>query len=201
MSVASLGLVKSGLDNPLVSISPQEVSAGGNVYASEQLRVQQGFPTQDGTQNPTAITFYDFYTASVAGGGLNPHSLQLYGYYDPKVAGVDTIQEHMEVKIVPTALPVLGVPPSTTSVVQTNQSRPFNWVAPFIGQITGTGAAQVVPCAGIPANAVIRFILVGTSAAAYAAIAPPSAVSVQAYTSFTCTLTLDAIYDYEVLFA
>jgi len=201
MSLASLGMVKNGFDNPLVSITPQEVNAGGNVYASEQLRVQQGFATQDGVVNPTAITYYDFYTASVAGGGLNPHSLQLYGYYDPKVAGVDTIQEHMEVKIVPAALPVLGIPPSTTSVVQMNQSRPFNWVAPFIGTITGTGAAQVVPCAGIPAAAVIRFYLLGTNAAAYATIAAPSAVTVQAYTSFTCTLTLDAIYGYEVLFA
>jgi hypothetical protein len=201
MSVASLGLVKNGLDNPLVSISPQEVNAGGNVFASEQLRVQQGFATQDGVVNPTAITFYDFYTASVAGGGLNPHSLQLYGYYDPKVAGVDTIQEHMEVKIVPTALPVLGVPPSTTSVVQTNQSRPFNWAAPFIGTTTGTGVAEVVPCAGIPAGAVIRFYLVGGDIASFAAgIAAPSAVSVQAYTSFTYTGTLGAIYGYEVLF-
>jgi len=201
MSVASLGFVKNGFDNPLCSITPQEVAAGGNVYASEQLRVQQGFPTQDGVVNPTAITFYDFYTASVAGGGLNPHSLQLYGYYDPRVSGpLNTIQQHLEVKIVPTAAPVAGVPPSTTGVFATNQSRPFNWAAPFVGTITGTGLAQVVPCAGIPANSIIRFVLVGTSAGAYAPIAAPSAISVQPYTSFTCTLTLDAIYNYEVLF-
>ena len=201
MSLASLGLVKNGFDNPLVSLSPQEVSAGGNVYAQEQLRIAQGFPTQDGTQNPTNATFYDFYTASVAGGGLNPHSLQLFGYYDPRVAGAQTIQGHMEVKIVPTAAPVLGVPPSTTSVVNLPQSRPFNWVAPFIGETAGTGAPLVVPCAGIPAGSVIRFYLLGGSIAAFAAgVAPPSNVSVQAYTSFTYTGTTGAIYGYEVLF-
>jgi hypothetical protein len=201
MSLASLGIVKNGFDNPLCSITPQEVNAGGNVYASEQLRVQQGFATQDGVVNPTAITFYDFYTASVAGGGLNPHSLQLFGYFDPKVAGAQTIQEFLECKIVPTAAPVLGIPPSTTNVFQTTQSKPFNWVAPFIGDTTGTGAALVVPCAGIPAGSAIRFYLVGGSAAAFTAgIAAPSAVSVQPYVSFTYTGTTGAIYGYEVLY-
>ena len=200
MSVASLGLVKNGFDNPLVSLSPQEVNAGGNVYAQEQLRVSQGYATQDGTQNPTNPTFYDLYTASSSGGGLNAHSLQLFGYFDPRVAGTGTIQEFMECKIVPTAAPVGGVPPTTTSVVSLPQSRPFNWVAPWIGTTTGTGGALVVPCAGIPAGSVIRFMLVGGSAAAFTAvIAAPSAVSVQAYTSFTYTGTTGAIYNYEVL--
>jgi hypothetical protein len=192
--------VKNGFDNPLVSLSPQEVNAGGNVYAQEQLRVSQGYATQDGTQNPTAPTFYDFYTASAGGGGLNAHSLQLFGYFDPRVAGTGTIQEFMECKIVPTAAPVAGVPPSTTSVVSLPQSRYFNWVAPWIGETTGTGAALVVPCAGIPAGSAIRFYLLGGSIAAFAAgIAAPSAVSVQPYTSFTYTGTTGAIYGFEVL--
>jgi hypothetical protein len=201
MSLASLGLVKNGFDNPLCSITPQEVAAGGNVYAQGQLRIEQEFPTQDGTQNPTAATFYDFYTAAAGGGGLNAHSLQLFGYFDPRVAGAQTIQEFMEAKIVPTAAPVAGVPPSTTNCFQTQMSRPLNWVAPWIGETTGTGAALVVAAAGIPANSVIRFYLLGGSAAAFTAgIAAPSAVSVQAYTSFTYTGTTGAIYGYEVLF-
>jgi len=200
MSVASLGLVKNGFDNPLVSLSPQEVNAGGEGIFQEQLSVAQGFPTQDGTQNPTNPSKFVFYTSSSGGGGLNAHSLQLFGYFDPRVAGTGVIQEFMECKIVPTAAPVGGVPPTTTSVVNLPASRPFNWVAPWIGTTTGTGGALVVACAGIPAGSVIRFILVGGSAAAFTAgIAAPTAVSVQAYTSFTYTGTTGAIYNYEVL--
>jgi hypothetical protein len=201
MSVASLGLVKNGFDNPLVSLSPQDVIAGGPGSFNEALTLAQGFATQDGTQNPTTPTKYIFYTASAGGGGLNAHSCQVFGYFDPRVAGTGTIQEGMEFKLVPTALPVLGVPPSTTLICTTQQTRPFNWGAPWIGTTTGTGAPLVVAAVGIPAGSVIRFMLVGGSAAAFTAgIAAPTAVSVQAYTSFTYTGTTGAIYRYEVLF-
>jgi hypothetical protein len=200
MSVASLGLVKNGFDNPLVSLAPQSILAGGSGSFSEELILSQGYPTQDGTQNPTNASKYIFYSPSSGGGGLNAHSMQLFGYFDARVAGTGTIQEFMECKIVPTAAPVAGVPPSTTSVVSLPQSRPFNWVGPWIGTTTGTGAPLVVAAAGIPAGSVVRFMLVGGSIAAFAAgIAAPTAVSVQAYTSFTYTGTTGAIYNYEVL--
>jgi hypothetical protein len=201
MSVASLGLVKNGFDNPLVSLAPQDVIAGGPGTFNEALTLAQGFATQDGTQNPTTPTKYIFYTASAGGGGLNAHSCQLFGYFDPRVAGADTIQEFMECKIVATAAPVAGVPPTTTSLVQTQNCRPLNYAGPWIGTTTGTGAPLAVAAAGIPAGSAIRFMLVGGSAAAFTAgIADPTAVSVQAYTSFTYTGTTGAIYRYEVLF-
>jgi hypothetical protein len=200
MSVASLGLVKNGFDNPLVSIAPQDVIAGGPVQAQESVRISQGFATQDGTQNPTAPTFYQFDTAAASGGGLNAHSLQLFGYFDARVSGVNTIQEFMECRIVPTAAPVLGIPPSTTALFQTTLSKPLNWGAPLVGGFTGTGAAQVINVAGITAGAVVRLFLQGGTPAAFTAgIAPPTLPTIQPYVSFTTTATAGADYGYEVL--
>jgi hypothetical protein len=146
--------------------------------------------------NPTS---FNWDNAGSAGGGLTPNHLQLFGYFDPLVT-VQTIQEFADIY----PAPVGGTAPAltTTSCFRTNQSVPLNYVAPFIGTTTGTGAALVVACAGIPTSANIRFYLVGGSIAAFAAgVAAPSAISVQPNVSFTYTGTTGAIYGYEVLFA
>jgi len=147
--------------------------------------------------NPTS---YNFDNTGTSGGGLVANHLQLFGYFDPAVTA-QTIQEFADV------YPALigGTAPATqsTSVFRTQNCVPLgNYVAPFVGTTTGTGAALVVACAGIPANSAIRFSLIGGSIAAFAAgIAAPTAVSVQGNVSFTYTGTTGAIYAYEVLFA
>lgn len=146
--------------------------------------------------NPTS---FNWDNAGSAGGGLVPNHLQLFGYFDPAVT-VQTIQEFVDAY----PAPVGGTAPAltTTACFRTANSTPLTWVAPFIGETTGTGAPLVVACAGIPTSASVRFYLLGGSIAAFAAgVAAPSAVSVQPNVSFTYTGTTGAIYGYEVLFA
>jgi hypothetical protein len=147
----------------------------------------------------TEPTFYTLYNTGTTGGGLIANNLQLFGYFDPALTG-NTVQEFAD--IFPCAIGGTAPALTTTTCFRTNQSVGFNYVAPFIGRTTGTGAALVVACAGIPTAAQIRFFLVGGSAAAFAAgIAGPTAVTVQPNVSFTYTGTTGAIYGYEVLFA
>jgi len=150
-----------------------------------------------GAQNATA---YNLDNGGVSGGGLLANHLQVFGYFDATLT-TSTIQQFADVY--PTAVGGTAPATTTTSVFRCPNSIPLgNYVAPFIGTATGTGAALVVACAGIPANSAIRFTLQGGSTAAFAAgIAAPSAVSVQGNVSFTFTGTTGAIYGYEVLFA
>ena len=150
-----------------------------------------------GVQNPTA---YNFDNQGTTGGGLLANHLQVFGYFDSSFT-TSTIQQFADVY--PTLIGGTAPATATTSVFRCANSVPLgNYTAPFIGTTTGTGAAVVVACAGIPANSQIRFTLQGGSTAAFAAgIAAPSAVSVQGNVSFTYTGTTGAIYGYEVLFA
>lgn len=175
-------------------VSKGGISAQGSVYATNQIGLTAGTTTA----GPNA-TLYVLDNGGVTGGGLEANHLQVYGYYDPAVSSSGVV-EHADVYmglIGGTAAATAGV-----AVWRTNQSIPFNYTAPFIGTTTGTGAPLIVACAGIPANAQIRFNLIGGSIAAFAAgIAAPAAVSVQGNVSFTYTGTTGAIYSYEVLFA
>jgi hypothetical protein len=185
--LGSRGLVTNG---PILAIG--NVGDGSSFTGS--VAVVAAAPVSAGPNAPS----YRLYCPDRAGGGLNAGSLQVFGYFDATFA-TPAIQEFIECK--PTSIGGTAAALATVSAVQMNQCVPFNYVAPFVGTTTGTGAPLVVACAGIPAGSQIRFRLLGTTAVTYAPIAAPSAVSVQGNVSFTYTGTTGAIYGYEVLFA
>jgi hypothetical protein len=189
LRVGSLG-VSSGGD-----INASGVITGNEVVALNTLQVRATAPNGVVGQN----TAYNWDNAGVNGGGLAENHLQLFGYFNPATT-VQTIQEFADIY----PAPVGGTAPAltTTPCFRTAMSVPQNYVAPWVGTTTGTGAPLVVATAGIPTGAQIRFFLLGGSIAAFAAgVAAPTTVSVQPNVSFTYTGTNGAIYGYEVMFA
>jgi hypothetical protein len=167
-------------------------------------------PAPPATQNPSAWTTF---ASQTGGGGLNPNQLQKYAYGDPRVSGPQTIQQYEQGLWLPTATafvaPALAV--DTIFINRPTAARSLQDGAPFIGSFTCAAAPVVVPCAGITANARVRFMLVGGSGAAFtAAVAGGAAVPVitiqvgatTAASTFTVTGgETGMIYNYEVLFA
>ena len=188
LRVGSLGVSSGG---PIVSSGT--ITAGDEIVAVNTLQVRASAPSGVLGNN----TAYNWDNAGTSGGGLSENHLQLFGYFNA-LTTPQTIQEFAD--IYPCAVGGTAPALSTTACFRTPNSVPLNYVAPFVGQTTGTGAALIVACAGIPTSAQIRFFLVGGSAGSFTAgIAAPSAVSVQPNVSFTYTGTTGAIYRYEVL--
>lgn len=159
---------------------------------------------------PVAPTTWTLWGGSTTGGGLQQRYLQGFMYQDGAYGAAD--QQWLQAYNAPVVAGSVGPPvvASTGRVVcRLPLSVPLDWTASYpiagagstalVGSFVGTGAAQVVPCVGISVSASVRYYLLGTNAAAYAVIAAPTALSIQANASFTITATLDAIYGYEVL--
>lgn len=172
-------------------VSKGAISSQSNIVATGQSGVVAGNLTAG-----TNATLYVLDNNGTTGGGLEANHLQIYGYFDPAVT-LQTIQEFADIY----PAPVGGTAPAltTTPVFRTNNSIPLNWGAPWIGSTTGTGAAVVVPVAGIATNATIRLYLVGFVGAAGATAVVPPTFTIQPNVSFTITATTGAIYNYEVL--
>jgi hypothetical protein len=150
----------------------------------------------------TITTLFQQSLGAYTGGGIAANTLYSGLVCDPTVATGPAVGLGAFGVSYPN--PIGGTAPATSCVAITrvNACVPLNYAAPFVGQITGTGAAQIVACAGIPTSSQVRFMLVGGSIAAFAAgVAAPTALSIQGNVSFTITLTSGAIYEYEVLFA
>ena len=177
-----------------LQVGASGVESAGSVSVTDTLSVKANRATAG-----SVPTFYRLDCVPVTGLGLTANNLQVTGQYDAALTSSTTI-EHANIYAV-TSTGVAGS--AALSVFQTNNSKPLNYTAPWIGTTTGNGGTPVVvACVGIPATASIRFFLAGGSIAAFAAgIAAPSAVSVQANVSFTYTGTSGAIYGYEVLLA
>jgi hypothetical protein len=166
------------------------------------IRTANGIQITASTPGPgaSAPTSYQHYVSATNTGNLLANEEQLWGSYDPTVSTPTSLEFQR-------ARPVLigGTAAATASVAviqPLNQPAPVNWFAAgFAGQFVGTGAPQIVPVPGIPATAIVRYMLVGGTIAAFAAgIAGPAAISVQGNVSFTITATAGSLYNWEILF-
>ena len=179
------------------------VSLGGGFVANEgvtNIRTANGI--QISASTPGAVgsvaTSYQTYVTATNEGALLANQQQLFGSYDALLSTPTSLEFQR-------ARPVLigGTAAATASigVVQPiYQPLPLNWNGVnFQGQFTGTGAPLVVAVAGIPTTAVIRFMLVGGSIAAFAAGIALNSPTIQGNVSFTITATAGAVYNYEVL--
>ncbi len=183
-------------DGPIVSLANGYDGGEGaiNVIAANGIQIRASTPGAVGSTN----TSYQSYVSATNVGGLLANEQQLWGSYDPLLSTPTSLEFQR-------ARPVLigGTAAATASVAviqPLNQPAPVNWFAAgFAGQLTGTGAPLVVAVPGIPATAIIRYMLVGVAAGG-AAVAAPTAISVQGNVSFTITATLGAIYNWEILF-
>lgn len=151
----------------------------------------------------TAPSRFVLFNTGVTGGGLNANRLETFGYFDSTLSSSIQLMEQYFATVVPYAPGPPPVAPVTVGVVKLWASVPYNWgtvsgTGPWSGQTLGTGAPVIVACVGIPAGAVIRFMLVGFTATA-PACAAPSAITIQPNVSFTYTAGNNGIFNYEVL--
>tara|TARA_R110000868_G_scaffold296_5_gene2451 strand:+ start:2500 stop:3171 length:672 start_codon:yes stop_codon:yes gene_type:complete len=165
-----------------------------NIRTANGIQISASTPGAVGS-SPTS---YQTYVSATPVGALLANQQQLWGTYDAALSSPTSLEFQR-------ARPVLigGTAAATASVAviqPLNQPAPVNWFgAGFAGQLTGTGAPLVVAVPGIPATAIIRYMLVGVAAGG-AAVAAPTAISVQGNVSFTITATVGAIYNWEILF-
>ena len=176
-----------------LQVGDSGVSSSGLVSATDTLQVKANRASAG-----SVPTFYTIDCVPVTGAGLVADHLQITGKYDAALTST-TVIEQADIYAV-TSTGVAGS--AAVGVFSVNNSKPKNYTAPWIGSFTGTGAAQVVACAGIPATATVRYWLVGSTTAVLATATPaPSTLSIQANVSFTITATAGTIYSYEVLLA
>lgn len=132
----------------------------------------------DPSLNPMEVVHY---VPAVAGGGLTPGLYQVF-MYGPSIGGAFNTAQLFSGR-------GLG---NGSSVLAFNNGGPLE--ATRMGQITGTGAAQVVAVPSITAASIVRLAFVaGTAAAANPVI------TIVPNTSFSLTLPLNAVYNYEVI--
>lgn len=184
-------------DGPINSLAAGLVGLEGvtNIRTANGIQIAASTPGAVGS----APTAYQTFVSATNVGNLLANQQQLFGGYDPLVSTPASLEFQR-------ARPVLigGTAAATASVAviqPLNQPAPVNWFAAgFAGQFTGTGVLQNVAVPGIPATAIVRYMLVGTNAAAYAPIVPPAFGAVAGNVGFSITATLGAIYNWEILF-
>jgi len=117
----------------------------------------------------------------VSGGGLQVGEYQCY-MYGPSVGGASNTAELFS-----------GVGTGNGyAVMAMNRGRPLE--PGRMGKITGTGAVQVVACGSIVAGSLVNLAFVGGTPAA-----ADVAITIVPNTSFSLTLPLNAVYNYEVI--
>jgi hypothetical protein len=155
-----------------LTILPAEGNFGA---ASAELSMFNGIT--DASLNPMRVVHY---VPAVTGGGLQVGLYQAY-LYGPSVGGNNIAYLFYGQG--------LG---NNNAVFGMNRARPLD--GGRMGKIVGTGAAQVVACASIVAGSLVNLAFVaGTPAAADVAI------TITPNTSFSLTLPLNAVYNYEVI--
>jgi hypothetical protein len=156
-----------------LTILPAEGNFGA---ASAELSMFNG--VTDASLNPMRVIHY---VPAVAGGGLTPGLYQAF-MYGPSVGGAFNTGYLFSGRGLGNGYTVFGF----------NNAGPND--AARMGKIVGTGAAQVVACASIVAGSRVNLAFVaGTAAAADVAI------TITPNTSFSLTLPLNAVYNYEVI--
>jgi hypothetical protein len=154
-------------------ILPSEGNFGA---ASAALSMFNGIT--DPSLNPMRVIHY---VPAVTGGGLQVGLYQAY-MYGPSVGGALSTGYLFSGRGLGNGYAVFGF----------NNAGPND--AARMGKITGTGALQVVNVSSITAASTVRLAFVaGTAAAADVAI------TIVPNTSFSLTLPLNAVYNYEVI--
>jgi hypothetical protein len=120
------------------------------------------------------------YVTTTAGGGLQPGLYQIY-MYGPSVGGSN----------ISPLMTGQGIGNGYT-VMKFNAGGPLD--ATRDGKITGTGAPQVIACPSILAGSSVNLAFVGGTAAA-----ADVAITIVPNTSFSLTIPLGAVYNYEVV--
>jgi hypothetical protein len=131
----------------------------------------------DPSANPMTVVHY---VNAVAGGGLVPGIYQIY-MYGPTIGGNNIGQ----------LLIGKGLGNGFT-VLLANNGGPMD--ATRMAKITGTGAPQTILCPSITAASSVNLAFVGGTAAA-----ADVAITIVPNTSFSLTIPLGAVYNYEVV--
>jgi hypothetical protein len=121
------------------------------------------------------------YVPAVTGGGLQVGLYQAF-MYGPSVGGNFNTGYLFYGQGLGNGYTVFGL----------NRARPLD--ATRMGKITGTGAAQVVAVPSIVAGSLVNLAFVGGTPAA-----ADVAITITPNTSFSLTLPLNAVYNYEVI--
>ena len=197
-----------------ISSSGPVVASGndgrGSIFTGA-LTISDDAPAPPATRNPSSWTTY---ASQTGGGGLGPNQLQKFAYGDPLVAGPQGIQEYEQGYWVATATAFVApaVAPDTIFINRpAYQPLPLASGATNMGTFLTTGAAVVVPAAGIGAGCDVRLMLLGGTGAAFTAaagaglVAPAITIQVGATTAastFTAAATPAGwTYAWEILYA
>jgi len=156
--------------------APTILPAEGN-FGAAAARLAMDNGVTDPSLNPMEVIQY---VPAVAGGGLVPGLYQTY-MYGPSVGG-NNVGYLFEGRGLGNNYTVFGF----------NNGGPSD--AGRMGKITGTGAAQAVSVTSITAASTVRLAFVAGTAAA----ADP-VITIVPNTSFSLTLPLNAVYNYEVI--